>query len=208
MLKKISFIVFLFLSASGLIWLFLRNNLHEVLPKAVYRSAQLSEGSLRYLIEEQGIKTIINLRGNPSPQDEMLWAEKNLAAHYQLTFYSLPLRAHEPISPEHLKTLIQLLETAPRPLLIHCQGGADRTGLTSALLLILEKSVNLRTAEDQFSWRYLVVRNDTTGRLTFPYYEVWLAEKGLSSSRDNLLAWVTQLQPGVNYPSGQIASAH
>ncbi|MDB6454459.1 tyrosine-protein phosphatase [Falsirhodobacter sp. 20TX0035] len=57
-----------------------------------------------------------------------------------------------------------LLRAAPKPVLIHCMSGADRTGLASALLL-----ANLNHDEDaaerQISFRY--------GHISIPYTAAW-----------------------------------
>jgi undecaprenyl-diphosphatase len=39
-------------------------------------------------------------------------------------------------SKEDLQTLLEIYDTAPRPILVHCLGGADRTGEASALWVL------------------------------------------------------------------------
>jgi hypothetical protein len=46
------------------------------------------------------------------------------------------------------------MSTLPKPMLIHCWGGADRTGLASALYLYGVKHQGSDQAAEQLSWRY------------------------------------------------------
>jgi protein tyrosine/serine phosphatase len=46
------------------------------------------------------------------------------------------------------------MRDAPKPILIHCRSGADRTGLASALYLAAIAKTNEKTAEGQMSIFY------------------------------------------------------
>jgi protein tyrosine/serine phosphatase len=50
--------------------------------------------------------------------------------------------------------LVQLMRDAPKPVLIHCQGGADRTGLASALYLAAIEKRSESAAKGQMSIIY------------------------------------------------------
>ena len=54
--------------------------------------------------------------------------------------------------------MVQTLDTAEYPMLIHCQWGAERTGLVSAIAELLRPGSTLDAARAQFSIRYLFVR--------------------------------------------------
>ncbi len=45
--------------------------------------------------------------------------------------------SHELPQSNRLNQLVDALLTAPRPILLHCHRGADRTGMASAIALIL-----------------------------------------------------------------------
>ena len=45
----------------------------------------------------------------------------------------MSLSAYRDVSVEQMDEIIKLIEQAPKPILIHCESGADRTGLVSAL---------------------------------------------------------------------------
>lgn len=110
------------------------DNLHAVVPGEVYRSAQLSsEDILRYK-EKHGIRSILNLRGeNPGVEwydEEVQGAKAAGVAHLNFRMSS-----KRPLTEERARELIAMMRDAPKPLLIHCRAGADRTGLASVLYL-------------------------------------------------------------------------
>lgn len=106
-------------------------NVHTVTPGLVYRSAQLSRKAFSRLIEKHDIKTILNLRGASVGTD---WydEETEMAKRMGVAHFDANLSAKQKVSPERLKQIIALIENAPKPILIHCNGGADRTGLVCA----------------------------------------------------------------------------
>lgn len=106
-------------------------NVRTVHKDNLYRSAQLSKRQFKKYIEKYGIKTVINLRGKSSSEwylDEMDAMDETGTEHFDVRMGAsrLPHR-------KDLLRLLELYETAKRPILIHCQGGADRTGEASAL---------------------------------------------------------------------------
>ena len=126
-----------FLRASG--------NFHEVLPGQLYRSAQPTPGQLARYIQRYGIKTVINLRG-PSEQK---WYRDEVATTSRLAIQHLDFRmtASRQLSDGESEELIALMKDAPKPLLIHCKAGADRTGLASVIYLQQVAGVDEETAE-------------------------------------------------------------
>ena len=67
--------------------------------------------------------------------------------------------------PERLARLMELIDTLPRPLLIHCQSGADRSGLASALFLARAAKATEFQAEWQLSFFY--------GHVSMPTAKAW-----------------------------------
>ena len=128
-------------------------NIHEVEPGRVYRSGQLWPSQLSSLLQEKGIRTVINLRGeNPGRSwydDEIHVTEAAGVRHV-----SLPMSANVEPSPELLARLIDTLGSAQQPMLIHCEAGADRSGLASALYQLINKGQSPAEADRQLSFRY------------------------------------------------------
>ena len=108
------------------------NNFHTVSPKQVYRSAQMNKAELTRYVEEYGIKSILNLRGENLASG---WhhAELVTAAKLDVIHYDRSLGSGQKLTMEQMEELVTLLREAPKPVLIHCLGGADRSGLVSAL---------------------------------------------------------------------------
>jgi protein tyrosine/serine phosphatase len=104
-------------------------NLHRISP-TLYRSEQPTALGFRNL-EKLGVHTVINLRAFNDDLDELR---------------GTTLRAvHVPVHTWHLETadVVQVMRELRHPengpFLIHCQHGADRTGLMSAVYRMLEQ---------------------------------------------------------------------
>lgn len=129
------------------------NNFHAVIADEVYRSAQPSAEDIERFHTEYGIATIINLRGKNAGSE---WYDREIKTSGKLGIAHIDFKmsASKELTPEQARTLIRLMQDAKKPLLIHCQAGADRTGLASALYLAAIAKKNEQTAEGQLSLRY------------------------------------------------------
>ena len=115
---------------------YLDSNFRTVQPDAFYRSGQMSAARLAKAIEDHGIATVINLRGasdEPWYVEELGVCDAAGVAHYDLDWTKRRLP-----EPESLAAYVTLLQTADRPLLVHCQGGTHRTGVASAVYILLQ----------------------------------------------------------------------
>jgi protein tyrosine/serine phosphatase len=110
----------------------LLRNVHVVVPGEVWRSAQLPASELEAVVKEYGIRSVLNLRG-PRPGAEWYDAEIDMATRQGVEHIDFELWSGRDVSPAEAGALVQVMAHAPKPLLIHCWGGADRTGLASAL---------------------------------------------------------------------------
>jgi len=105
-------------------------NLRVVVPDKVYRSAQPSESQLRKIVDRYGIKTVINLRAKKQKDIEK---EKLVTEQLGIKFMGINLSGNRLVSCPELLELIEALETAQTPVLLHCHSGIDRAGFASAL---------------------------------------------------------------------------
>ena len=137
----------------------LTGNFHEVLPAELYRSAQPSAADVASYARQYGIKSIVNLRGESS--EDWYLREIEAANRGGIAHFDFRLSASKRVSPRQARQLIALLQTAPKPILIHCQAGADRTGLASMLYLQQIAGIDEEIAERQLSVRY--------GHIGLPY---------------------------------------
>lgn len=111
-------------------YLRLTGNFHEVVPGLFYRSAQLDAEGLANTIQTYGIRTVINLRGeNP---DQWYVDERRTATEAGVRYIDFGMSSGEDLTDARQDQLVTILTDAPRPMLVHCYAGADRSGLVSA----------------------------------------------------------------------------
>jgi protein tyrosine/serine phosphatase len=104
-------------------------NLHRISP-ALYRSEQPTALGMKNL-EKLGIRTVINLRHFNDDAEEVEGTSLRTERVRILTWR---------IGDKHVIEVMRMLrKTENAPFLIHCQHGADRTGLMSAMYRILEQ---------------------------------------------------------------------
>jgi protein tyrosine/serine phosphatase len=104
-------------------------NLHRI-TASLYRSEQPTALGMKNL-EKLGIRTVINLRFFNSDEDEVKGTSLRTERTRILTWS---------IGDKHVVEVMKMLEKAENgPFLIHCQHGADRTGLMTAMYRILEQ---------------------------------------------------------------------
>lgn len=133
--------------------LYASGNLHQVVPGEYYRAGQLSPDRLRADIARLGIRSVVNLRGTNTGRG---WYQSERAITHEMGVSHLDFRmgASQHLTPDRAAELLALLRTAPKPVLVHCDGGADRTGLATALYLAAERQVPPAEAGRALSWRY------------------------------------------------------
>ncbi len=138
----------------------LSGNFHEVIAGQLYRSSQLTENQLADYVIANGIKTIINLRGESSRAE---WYRNETATAEKLGVEHLDfgMSAYKELEPQRVAQLIQIMRDAPKPILLHCRSGADRTGLASAIYVNRVAGLDEDTAEKQLSIWF--------GHLAIPY---------------------------------------
>jgi protein tyrosine/serine phosphatase len=89
----------------------------------LYRGAQPDEVGLSNL-KRLGVKTIINLR----MADDAWREEATKAAAHGIVYTNVPFRALSRPTDEQVKIVLELINSMPGPVFVHCQHGCDRTG--------------------------------------------------------------------------------
>jgi len=131
-------------------YLLIYGNFHKV-DKNVYRSAQLFSFNMPYYVKKYHIKSILDLRGATDSQTYR--DEINISKEYNITHYSYSIGSSHIQTMKKMNKIIDLIKNAPKPILIHCKAGADRTSLATALYLY---STNRdKIAPKAFSLKYL-----------------------------------------------------
>ena len=138
--------------ASTWAWIQHDGNFHVVEQGVVYRSAQLSGPELRRALSDKGIRTVLNLRGpnvgKPWYDEEIRTLQTAGVGHIDVA-----LSAYQELSFQQMQQLVDLVRRAPKPLLLHCESGADRSGLVSALYRASQGQA-LDLARQELSPRY------------------------------------------------------
>jgi len=136
-------------------------NLEEIAP-GVWRSNQPSPGQLARL-RARGVRAVLNLRG--AKPFAYYHLEREACARLGLTFVNLPLAAGRPVPAATLLELHEVFRRLPRPFLMHCKSGADRTGIAAALYLLMIEEAPVEVARRALHWRFLHFRTGKAGVL-------------------------------------------
>ena len=151
-IKRFLKYIFLPLFIIALLWsgyFLLYGNFHKV-DKDIYRSAQLFSFNMPYYMKKYKIKSILNLRGASS--DKWYKDELKISKEYNITHYDYGIGDRRVASKKEMDGILSIIKKAPKPLLIHCKAGADRTSLSVALYLHEVK--HDKNAKDEISILY------------------------------------------------------
>jgi protein tyrosine/serine phosphatase len=169
----------------------LRNNFHEIVPGAYYRSGQPSAVDLERYAHDYGVCTVLNLRG-VTAEDPAYHEECRAVRRLGLQMLELGLWAGQPPPRRKMFRLVEALQRCPTPLLIHCSHGADRTGLASAMVMLLHGNTGLERAKKELSLWY--GHNPFGGAVcmdrVLDRYGEWLRKMGEPHSPDEFRRWV------------------
>lgn len=174
-------------------YIFLGPNFRDVVPRRCYRSAQPTPERLALWTREFGLRTIINLRGKNTKFD---WYQDEVDAAKRLGLTHLDVvisGKHQP-TPELLRSLVDALDRAAEPILIHCGSGIDRTGLASACYLLLRSDATLQQALGQLDWQlgYFPVGQAAQPLNVVLQYRAWLRDGQRAHTPDEFRRWVQE----------------
>lgn len=170
--------------------IFWNGNVHALLAGRVYRCAQPSPESLRRLVEEYDIRTVVNLRGSC---EGFAWYRAECRATQQLDLAQedVCMSAGRLPSPQAVRRLIEVIDRSTYPLLLHCRRGADRTGLASSVVLLLQPGVSLSQARGQMGMYYghLALGRPAELDRFFDLYQDWLRRQNLEHDSEHFRRW-------------------
>jgi len=147
-------------------------NLHKV-SDDYYRGAQPTAEGMQEL-KKMGIKTVINLRAFHSDRDEL--------GDLDLAYEHIPMVAWHPEEEDIIRFLKIVTDQKRTPVFVHCQHGADRTGVMSAIYRIVVEDWTKEEA----------IKEMTEGG--FGFHKIW---KNLITFVENLDIEAIKKQAGI-----------
>ncbi|MEN6428271.1 MAG: tyrosine-protein phosphatase [Phycisphaerales bacterium] len=111
-------------------------NLHKV-SDDLYRGAQPTAEGIKQL-QAMGIKTIINLRSSDT--------DRNILDSADLTYERIPMMAWRARDDDVVRFLRIVTNESRLPAFVHCQRGADRTGMMVAVYRIVVQGWDMEQA--------------------------------------------------------------
>ena len=109
-------------------------NFHKI-NENIFRSGQPDEDEFESLCTFYGLRSVLNLRESNSDK-KMINAVNKRHSAPAVTLYNVPLDTGK-ISETDLYKILTVIRDAPKPLLIHCWLGSNRTGCAVAAYRIV-----------------------------------------------------------------------
>lgn len=134
----------------------------------IYRGARLTSEEAVAHLQDYKIKNIINLQGGdldskfgraipwfePGEKASIIAREKLTALSFGISYLHTPINSLDPITEAEDKAIDKTLEfmnnKENQPIFIHCEHGADRTGLLVALYRVKYEGVDVEVARDEW----------------------------------------------------------
>jgi protein tyrosine/serine phosphatase len=169
------------------------SNFHPVVRGRCYRSSQPSPTRLRLLERTFHIRSIINLRG---VEDDRVWykRERSISRELNMQMLDRGMWAQRPPTEEEFHDIVRAVDGAEEPILIHCVSGIDRSGIVSAIFMLLRTDATVEEA-----WRQLGVRygHNPWGKAAcqdrvLAAYIAWLAARGLVHRPEHFRRWALE----------------
>ncbi len=120
---------------------------------------------------EEGIQTVINLRGQ-SPKGFYL-LEREACEANGLILYNFRMFSRDVHTPFKIRAAKELFESITYPAVLHCKSGADRAGIMSVLYRHFKMGDPIEVAVRELSARYGHIKSGKTGMLDF-FFEDYL----------------------------------
>jgi hypothetical protein len=126
-------------------------NFHWIERDDAARASQAYLGLLGPFLSSNGLKAVINLRG-AHPKVAWWRYESETCAQLGVTHLDVTLNSRRLPLRRMLVSLFDAFDAAPRPLVVKCAGGQDRTSLAAALHVVHRDGWSaMERAQQQFA---------------------------------------------------------
>jgi hypothetical protein len=126
-------------------------NFHWIVPGEAARSSQAHVGFLRPFLENRGLKGMVNLRGRHT--DERWWRYETTTCAQDILHLDAMLDSRKLPTRKMLADLFDAFDAAPKPFVLKCSGGHDRTSFAAALYIVHRFGwETMDRAQSQFVW--------------------------------------------------------
>jgi len=111
-------------------------NFH-IVDDGIWRSAQPSVESIS-VMKKHGLKTIINLRGS----EKNHLRESRISDSLGIKYFHIHMDGREEPDTADLNSILRIIENQQnKPVMYHCLGGKDRTGIVTAIYRLKNSDV-------------------------------------------------------------------
>lgn len=112
-------------------------NFH-IVDDGIWRSAQPSVESIA-IMKKHGLKTVINLRGS---EENHLW-ESRISDSLGIQYFHLSMDGRDVPDTADLNNILRIIENKQnQPVMYHCLGGKDRTGIVTAIYRLKNSDIS------------------------------------------------------------------
>jgi hypothetical protein len=111
-------------------------NFHWVQEGTLARSAQGFLGGLHFILKRRGIRGLVNVRG-AHPNYRWWRAEVRHTGRLGIVRFDAKLDSRQLPTRDMLVALVDAFEKAPRPVLVKCSGGQDRTSFAASIFILM-----------------------------------------------------------------------
>src|SRR3989344_506795 len=126
----------------------------------IYRSGKPDKKLMKLVVDKHKIKTIISFSSKIWP------AEKKTVTERNIKLFVIPMSSRREPTNEQIEEFLSIIDKPENyPILIHCTGGADRTGVMVAIKRIERDNWPLWQAENEmYFYRNIPFFNPTMKR--------------------------------------------
>lgn len=156
----------------------------------IYRAGQVTADDLREARDELGVRTVINLRGD-NPKSEWYQEEVQACRDLGLEYAEYRFESFEHPPQYETRMLVRDLISKPRPILLHCRSGHDRSGWAAAVARILDGEPVEKVVDEELSplEGHVCDRDRCSLHGFFESYLGWLESEGLEHSPMRFRDW-------------------